>query len=389
MKDIQSHKNTVLDLREDAINIVKGPNNSGKSVLSKTLRKITGVDENYNRTRDALIRTGCSYGEIIIENKEKILDVRIYPTYLIITYEGVQYKEDKLPASIMSDFGMFATPDLLLNVLGDDKPLPLSQTSDSVNAPIIKNLLQHAGVEQMLVTVEESITKINDFKRKIIIKENLYSKLVSGSKEINIDASTKSLEAKQELLKETKSLNNLYKLTKDRTYLREEDLITQDNLETMKVLRDFEDIFNHRPVLIDDASNVYSSSLLGVLSEFKEILSVTRLNNIQISDNISLLSDLFELSTLQSMNNDVGNIGYNAELDDILQGFLGVTSHVPSLRARGVYVPLFFGEILRETHKTVHNRRKISRLWEGIDRCPYCNSSISEGGSIDSQEYTG
>lgn len=152
LKNIQSHKELVLDLPPTGLICFVGNNSNGKSVTVKVTKAIISGKITNPKLRASLINRKAYAGDVIYERSDGVtlavhLSREAASTYFVYTKpneDSIQrYLSDKSWRSFISEFGFHYsdTRDISLNIGEDDDALLFFKTSSRANYEVIEPVL--------------------------------------------------------------------------------------------------------------------------------------------------------------------------------------------------------------------------------------------------------
>lgn len=351
--NVQSHKHTVLDFKENAVNVIIGGNNVGKSVLGKMIRYATTFDLYPRKEIDALIRTGEVAAEMQLQffNEENILNVKIFPTYVLTWWKGVSYKNNKgIPPEVAKELGFFSARNTVLNILGDRQPIPIVEQDDDMVAEIIKELLKHPEIESMLKITEEELAILQDVKRKSVQEHKILSRSFSSSKFVEVDI----MEYENNIRKD------LQKIVERMTVI-----LNPDNILNTVILTGYKGDVGE----LDFYQNHYD------LLKVKEPLLIA---DSEVDVNIELFKNhLNFISTVPRIEEYPVNV--NLVLIKILEDLLDISGLKNSENQERILTHKDLISMLLMLNKLKINENKQKALWAEFEVCPYCGNDIKRG----------
>lgn len=156
-----------LQLEQNIVNIIEGPNETGKSVFYKVMYNM--VFPGYWSASE-LVRTGFRTGILIISLADgtKILYTLERSSYSI-TYYPSAGKEQKwisyrhCPQKVIEALGLVIDTNskVILNIIDKDVPLPFVKTSPRFNASLIKAIVEPVSVTTLLCNLKEHMTEVD------------------------------------------------------------------------------------------------------------------------------------------------------------------------------------------------------------------------------------
>lgn len=172
-RNIQNHKEVVIDLPPTGFVIFMGDNSNGKSVIVRTTRDLLCNNIKKPQTRYDLVNNKSAYGEIVyVRDDDAILLLHLTreaaTTYVSLTLPGkdavIRYLADKNYMELVKAFGWNVVEDLgiSLNIAESDDALFFYKTSPKTNA----KALQSATTDPIADNVLEAFkTTVSDARK--------------------------------------------------------------------------------------------------------------------------------------------------------------------------------------------------------------------------------
>lgn len=174
MKNIQSHKECVLDLPPTGLVCLVGDNSNGKSVVVKVTKAlITGtITKPINRA--ALVNRNAYYGEVLYERTDDMtlllhLAREASATYITLTRPGEEpiqrYLADKSWRDLVREFGFHCAPssNISLNISEADAALLFFKTPYKSNyeimAPVLYDTRANTALENLEIFLKDLKTQ--------------------------------------------------------------------------------------------------------------------------------------------------------------------------------------------------------------------------------------
>lgn len=164
-----SEQSGVMEFNPDVLNVIKGRNETGKSVLFKIIYEM--VFPGYHGAQ-YLVRRGAEYGSALFNYADGVSVLFVlYPNgnRLYGIYKDEQltpYETSRIPDEIIQIMGLVVSWDtrIILNVLDKDIPIPFIKTDPAYNASLLQSKLEPTEISNMFVRAKDYLTRIQSAK---------------------------------------------------------------------------------------------------------------------------------------------------------------------------------------------------------------------------------
>lgn len=175
--NIQSHKQWKMDLPEQGLVRITGPNSAGKSIILKLLRYFLDNGIIHPKTRAGLITRDCTFGETIYTRSDgAVLTLHVTvdasTTYVKLVYQGgepiVRYLADRNYLSLIKDFGFHYNEDrdVSLNIGEGDKSILFFTTSPKANDEVLSEATADASASATAEHLEQLLSDSREMRNR-------------------------------------------------------------------------------------------------------------------------------------------------------------------------------------------------------------------------------
>lgn len=214
----QSWSNSVIGLSE-GLNVIKAPNNTGKSVIFKILKAVCSPKYYNNEERAGLIRDNAEYAEatyLFTDNSMAI--VRIFKNKTIYYFTNDKDKsqftatQDTPPPKLIENLNMLVEPEsgFIVNLLDLDQDLFLVKSDSKSNHNIIKVLAEHDCLRRLCTLFRDKIPRVKEELLRLRSTEERLAYQISQMQYINIDELESEVNEKEFLVEQLKLIRDLY-----------------------------------------------------------------------------------------------------------------------------------------------------------------------------------
>ncbi len=178
-RNLQSHKEVVIDLPPQGFVVFMGDNSNGKSVIRKVTQDTLRGELSKPIARASLVNRDASYGEIeYVRDDDVTLLIHISRaanlTYVTLTVPGeepiTRYLADKSYRELLTRFGWhyddYSGVSLNLAVSGD--ALLFYNTSNKVNGSIIRTATSDSSADKVAEKFEETLKEARSYRESSI-----------------------------------------------------------------------------------------------------------------------------------------------------------------------------------------------------------------------------
>lgn len=182
-RNIQNHKEVVIDLPPTGLVVFTGQNSNGKSVIVKTTRSILDGSIRKPRKRASLVNRNSTFGEIVYVRDDGVrLTVHITresATNWIkwedsITEPIVRYLSDKAYPSLLEKFGWHydETTGISLNIAEEEDSLLFYKTNNKTNNSIIETATCDTQANKVAEAFDSTIKDTRQFRDSSVQQAN-------------------------------------------------------------------------------------------------------------------------------------------------------------------------------------------------------------------------
>lgn len=337
LTNCQSWSNSVIGLSE-GLNVIKAPNNTGKSVIFKILKAVCSPSYYSSEERAGLIRDNAEFAEatyLFTDNSMAI--VRIFKNKTIYYFtndkDNSQFTatQDVPPQKLIENLNMLVEPEsgFIVNLLDLDQDLFLVKSDSKANSNIIKVLAEHQGLKRLCTLFREKIPRVKEELLRLRSTEERLRYQISQMEYINIDELESNVSEKEFLVEQLKLMRDLY-------------------INTNSILQ-----------LIDDAKPYDDLIMLSSLGQELERLdfnidyNILGLNINQ--DNINLCEIGVELESINKTLANTLNVSYDDTLCELALDLIDIVNDYNNIDQTITSEQITEGEFLLETIYTFLN----------------------------------
>lgn len=354
LTNCQSWSNSVIGLSE-GLNVIKAPNNTGKSVIFKILKAVCSPSYYTSEERAGLIRDNAEYAEatyLFTDNSMAI--VRIFKNKIIYYFTNDKDKEqfmssqDVPPPKLIENLNMLVEPEsgFIVNLLDLDQDLFLVKSNSKSNSNIIKVLAEDQDLKRLCTLFKDKIPKVKEELIRLRSTEDRLNYQISQMEYININELEAEVEEKEFLL------------------------------EQLKLMRDLYISIDYVLPLIEESKPYDDLILLSSLGQGLERLDLTidyNLINLDVNqDNINLCEIGVELESIFNSLNKISNIKYDdvlcelaLDLVNIVQTYYNINNSISIEKIDEGEMLLDTLDLLIATHsKLIQARNMVNKLEE-------------------------
>ena len=198
-RNIQNHKEIVIDLPPTGLVLFAGENSNGKSVIVRTTRDLLQNNIKKPRCRAELVNRKATFGEITYVREDDVtLTLHITReaagTYVVLQSPGaedvVRYLSDRNYIELVRMFGWNVCEDtgVSLNIAEGDEALLFYKTPNKINGKVLQSANTDPIAEQSLLQLETTLSDARKFKDNAVAQTRIISSTLSGLEIHDIDA---------------------------------------------------------------------------------------------------------------------------------------------------------------------------------------------------------
>lgn len=217
-RNIQNHREVVIDLPEHGLIVFTGNNSNGKSVIVKTTLKMLNGDITKPRKRASLVNRNATFGEIIyVRNDDVVLTMHLAreAAATFIKYEEpgkepiVRYLSDKSYKELIKDFGWHYddTSGISLNIAEEEDALLFYKTSNKINCSILETATCDTRANKVAESFEQTLKDARSFRDQAVAQIRTYS---SALQDLRVEPVQPLIEKREKLAYCYRNLNAVY-----------------------------------------------------------------------------------------------------------------------------------------------------------------------------------
>lgn len=342
--NIQSWKDNTINL-SNGLNVICAPNNTGKSVIFKSLKIAINPNDYMKYDRLDIIRKGCSFGtiyylfsdnsvyEITVNLKENLY----YKIEDLTKSKEREYLGTSVPKDLIAKLGIITDGNIIANLIDMDQNMFLVNSDDNVNFGILKVLTVNDDLEKLKHSLKtKRIQKAKDNISRIVADKAYIENLLSHFKYVDLNGKEENLNffkgitaSLDVLVPCHDDLENINNYQKD--YHNEEELIdivecldnVYSQLSGTHQCKEYED--NTVPKL--EVLELLNSSL--TQSDYITKFEDYNINLKSVVDDLSVLdinlTELNKVSIMKSIDNELVDVVSNSyELLEILNNAIDI-----------------------------------------------------------------
>lgn len=193
MINCQSWDNDTIELATDRVNVLKAPNNAGKSVLFKML-KITADPKAYTASqRSELIRWGTGGAAIVFTFTDGSTGyTQVKPTGVSYCYNGNMYATP--PAEYLEKIGLLTNNGMIANLMDAVQDLLLVNPALRANYDLMQLLVHNDNLESIRENTENNLKTYNIKSDTLNMVSGILEKQLTQYQYIDIEKRSRELE---------------------------------------------------------------------------------------------------------------------------------------------------------------------------------------------------
>ena len=200
-RNIQNHKEIVIDLPPTGLVLFSGENSNGKSVIVRATRDLLQNNIKKPRCRAELVNRKATFGEITYVREDDVaLTLHVTReaagTYVVLQQPGcddiVRYIADKNYMDLVKLFGWNICEDtsISLNIAEGDDALLFYKTPNKVNGKVLQSANTDPVAEMVLEQLDNTLSDARKFKDNAVAQTRIIATTLSGLEIHDIDALT-------------------------------------------------------------------------------------------------------------------------------------------------------------------------------------------------------
>lgn len=204
----QSFEDVTIDFATDKINILKAPNNTGKSVLFKML-KIT-ANPNYlpPKKRSLLIRRGATSANMICAFTDGSIGITsVYEKSVIFRFKMADEDEftsyNEAPEEYLKGLGLIVdkTTKFVANIVDTDQDMLLVNSDQKGNHNLLKLLAEDATLMDVKSKLEQEIVLFKKYNSDLVMRSTESQRVLKSLEFADIPSLQRDFENSQILIK--------------------------------------------------------------------------------------------------------------------------------------------------------------------------------------------
>lgn len=184
-RNLQSHKEIVIDLPEKGLVVFTGDNSNGKSVIGKTLEALLTNKIAKPRKRNSLVNRNATFGSItFIRSDDAILEAHIQReaagTYIKLTLPGQEpiqrYIADRTYRDLLHRFGWHYSEEagISLNVAQEEDALLFYKTPPRQIRSLLESATSDSEADRVVESLEAFLQETRKLKDSYTQQQNAY-----------------------------------------------------------------------------------------------------------------------------------------------------------------------------------------------------------------------
>lgn len=217
-RNIQNHKEVVVDLPPSGLIVFTGDNSNGKSVIVKITKAILNGDIRKPKKRASLVNRNSTFGEAIYTRDDDVkltlhLTREAATTYISYTAPGeepiTRYLSDKSYEDLVERFGWHyaKNSDISIQIAEADEALLFYKTKYTVNGDIIHTATTDSAANKAVENMQQTIKDARSFKDDSVTKVRVMQASIADLKIFDIEELTAK---RDKLTKLYKTLSTIY-----------------------------------------------------------------------------------------------------------------------------------------------------------------------------------
>jgi len=189
-RNLQSHKEVVIDLPKTGLIRFSGSNSNGKSVITKMTSYLVSGQITKPIIRHSMVNKDAVAGEIIYTDwEDNVLTAHIQreasATYVEFKKKGEEpirrYLSEGSWQQLVYNFGFSYNKnrELSLQIVDDESPMLYLATSPKVNAEIINTAVSDETASNAVEQLQQHLKDINDYKNSFLNSQLVYKQAMT------------------------------------------------------------------------------------------------------------------------------------------------------------------------------------------------------------------
>ena len=217
-RNIQNHREVVIDLPKTGLVVFTGNNSNGKSVIVKTTLKMLNGEIGKPRKRASLVNRDSTFGEITYIRED---DVKLImhgareaaATYIKYEEPGhepiVRYLADKSYKELIKKFGWHydETSDISLNIAEAESSLLFYKTSNKINGHLLETATSDSSADKVAESFEVTLKEARNFRDQSVVQVRTYCNALH---DLKVEPIQPLIEKKEKLSYYYRNLSSVY-----------------------------------------------------------------------------------------------------------------------------------------------------------------------------------
>lgn len=187
LRNLQSYIDLVIELEKGVPNVLRGPNETGKSTILKGFSYcFLGSDILGTDFRETLIRVVGDHfmepGSFMISEGDISMGFRITRTFTVYIINGREYQQEYPPQEILDWFRVLKLDDMILNIINKHTPRFLLDPNPVKNGNLLVRALSNTVLDSMQGSFEDKLKEIKEIQKNLERKETLVYEQSLGMK---------------------------------------------------------------------------------------------------------------------------------------------------------------------------------------------------------------
>ena len=217
-RNIQNHREVVIDLPKTGLVVFTGNNSNGKSVIVKTTLKMLSGEISKPRQRASLVNRDSTFGEITYirdDDTKLIMHVAREAAATYIKYEEpeqepiVRYLADKSYKELIKKFGWHYDDmsGISLNIAEAESSLLFYKTSNKINGRILETATSDSSADKVVESFEVTLKEARNFRDQSVTQVRTYC---SALHDLKVEPVQPLIEKKEKLSYYYRNLSAVY-----------------------------------------------------------------------------------------------------------------------------------------------------------------------------------
>lgn len=217
-RNLQNHREVVIDLPPTGLVVFTGQNSNGKSVIVKTLRTALNGDLRKPRKRASLVNRKASFAELTcVRDDDTRLTIHVAreANVTFVKYEVpgeepiVRYLADKSYSDLLTRFGWHYDKEtgISLNIAEEEDALLFYKTPNKANGSCLESATTDSVANKVAESFETTLKDARSFREQCIQQVRTYS---SALKDLTTEPIAPMQEKRELLCRYLRNLEKIY-----------------------------------------------------------------------------------------------------------------------------------------------------------------------------------